>query len=422
MIIKRWNASTSQFVEEYPKTTIADVYKADGTTTFLNGGKIREEYLPNSVFDSLYFYGALSTNSDLSDLANLALAQGVTAGRSALGMYWVSNGKRTFTANSSAVNYSGTYITTGIQPSEEGSFESSTSVVLESGDWIVISGIDGSGTVGDPYYFRFAVINNTYDTATSTVPGIVEIGSDTVQTVSANAVTSTASRTYATQLNGNGQLVVNIPWTDTTYSQATTSTLGLIKLGDGTAQTVAPNTVTATASRSYALQVNASGQGVVNVPWTDTTYTAGGGLTLAGTTFSHTDTSSATNLTATSRTYVSGLTFDTYGHVTGYTTATETVVDTNTTYTAGAGLTLAGTEFSHSDTSSIANSSNTGGTVIQSLTFDTYGHAQSIGTIDLDGRYYTETEINTELGKRKELYVQLSAPTTTQDGAIWFDI
>ena len=68
---------------------------------------------------------------------------------------------------------------------------------------------------------------------------------------------------------------------------------------------------------------------------TNTTYTAGGGLTLSGTVFSHTDTSAVSNLSASGRRYVTGLTFDTYGHVTGYTTATETVVDTNTQRTDG---------------------------------------------------------------------------------------
>ena len=45
----------------------------------------------------------------------------------------------------------------------------------------------------------------------------------------------------------------------------------------------------------------------------------------------HTDTSTVSNLSAVSRTYVTALTFDTYGHVTAYSTAAETVVDTNTT-------------------------------------------------------------------------------------------
>jgi hypothetical protein len=49
--------------------------------------------------------------------------------------------------------------------------------------------------------------------ATSTVPGLIELGSDTVQSVAASAVTATASRTYALQLTSGGQAVVNVPWT-----------------------------------------------------------------------------------------------------------------------------------------------------------------------------------------------------------------
>lgn len=69
-----------------------------------------------------------------------------------------------------------------------------------------------------------------------------------------------------------------------------------------------------------------------------------------------------------------------------------TPTDNNTTYTSGSGLTLSGTEFSHSDTSSQASSNNSAGTVIQDITLDTFGHITGLGTVNLDGRYYTETE------------------------------
>ena len=62
--------------------------------------------------------------------------------------------------------------------------------------------------------------------------------------------------------------------TDTTYSAATSSTLWLVKLWDDTVQSVAANAVSWTASRTYAMQVNSSGQLVVNVPREDHTYTA----------------------------------------------------------------------------------------------------------------------------------------------------
>jgi len=55
-----------------------------------------------------------------------------------------------------------------------------------------------------------------------------------------------------------------------------------------------------------------------------------------------------------------------------------TPTDTNTTYSAGSGLSLAGTTFSHLDTSSVSNVNNSGNTFIQDLTFDTYGHVTAV--------------------------------------------
>lgn len=76
-----------------------------------------------------------------------------------------------------------------------------------------------------------------------------------------------------------------------TLPTATTSTLGGVKLGSDTVQSVAAvATPASTASRSYPIQLDSGGKMVVNVPWTDnntnTTYTAGTGLTLTGTAFS----------------------------------------------------------------------------------------------------------------------------------------
>ena len=138
---------------------------------------------------------------------------------------------------------------------------------------VVLTGAGATSITGTYPSFTISSVNTTYSPATSTVAGLIELASDTAQTVAANAVTATASRTYGLQVNANGQGVVNVPWTNTTYSLATSTVLGLIELGSNTQQTVAANAVSATASRSYALQVNAAGQGVVNVPWTDTTYT-----------------------------------------------------------------------------------------------------------------------------------------------------
>ena len=64
----------------------------------------------------------------------------------------------------------------------------------------------------------------------------------------------------------------NITITSSSYDlpAATASTIGGVKLGSNTTQKVAANSVTATASRTYAVQTNSSGQAVVNVPWINT--------------------------------------------------------------------------------------------------------------------------------------------------------
>ena len=108
--------------------------------------------------------------------------------------------------------------------------------------------------------------------ATATVRGGIELFSDTDQGIAANTITTTASRTYGSQLNSAGQLVVNVPWTDTitTYSMMTSTVLGLGKLFSDTTQTIGATGVSATASRTYGIQKNSSNQLVVNVPWANT--------------------------------------------------------------------------------------------------------------------------------------------------------
>ncbi len=66
----------------------------------------------------------------------------------------------------------------------------------------------------------------------------------------------------------NGVAVGTQPkFTDTTYGYANIEEYGLVKLGSNTVQTVAAQAITTQAARTYAVQTNASGQLVVNVPW-----------------------------------------------------------------------------------------------------------------------------------------------------------
>ena len=130
--------------------------------------------------------------------------------------------------------------------------------------------ISGAGSTSDPYIMTITSPNTEYSVATSSALGLVKLGSDTEQSTAGNTVTSTASRSYKIQLNSSNQMLVNVPWTNTEYSMMTSSVLGLGKLFSDTQQDEAANAVTSTSSRTYGIQANSSDQLVVNVPWTDT--------------------------------------------------------------------------------------------------------------------------------------------------------
>lgn len=103
--------------------------------------------------------------------------------------------------------------------------------------------------------------------------------------VKSSTTGKTANRDYMVEVNPDGTMKVNVPWTDnnTTYSIATSSTPGLVKLGNDTVQSTAANGVTSTSSRTYAIQKNGNNQLVVNVPWTDTKTTVDSALSSTST-------------------------------------------------------------------------------------------------------------------------------------------
>jgi cytoskeletal protein CcmA (bactofilin family) len=77
---------------------------------------------------------------------------------------------------------------------------------------------------------------------------------------------------------------------------------------------------------------------------------------------------------------------------------------------AGTGIDVDATNVIHEDMSSQANVDNSNGNVIQDITLDAsgLGHITGITSTDLDSRYYTETEANTN-------YVNVSGDTMTGD-------
>ena len=160
-------------------------------------------------------------------------------------------------------------------------------------------------------------ISRSNTTSGCTVPNL---GSFTV----VDSVTSNA-RGHITGVNTKTVMISAVSGGGGSAGIATSSSLGLVKLASDTDQTIAANTVTATANRTYGVQFNSADQMVVNVPWMNVT--AGNCMSVASgantLTISHADTSSQTGVSCSSRRYISAVTLDSYGHVTGLDTATE---------------------------------------------------------------------------------------------------
>ena len=101
------------------------------------------------------------------------------------------------------------------------------------------SGIDVTGNVngrdisvdgGKLDTIEASANNYSLPLATNTLRGGIQLFNNTDQSVAANAVTTTASRTYGLQLNSANQGVINVPWTDTNLNH----TGDVTSISDGT--------------------------------------------------------------------------------------------------------------------------------------------------------------------------------------------
>jgi hypothetical protein len=188
--LKRNNASTIDNL--FPVARISDMVESDGTTSFLDSGKIRSSYLPSYVIGGLRFYAtqSLATSTSLATIFSSLVGFSTTAADVALkiGSYVVvTTGGELTTTDATIGSVAGYQLNA---PGDEG--DSTTPITLEAGDWIVFRGEQrtGSGGTLELYYF-FDIINNTYQDATNTNKGVVTI----------SVATDTAS------MNGSGKVI-----------------------------------------------------------------------------------------------------------------------------------------------------------------------------------------------------------------------
>lgn len=162
--------------------------------------------------------------------------------------------------------------TTGVTGTKIATFPNKTGTIAMTSDIPAQVNITGSGGT----------------TVSGTYPNI-NISSATAPTVNDATLTMatgtglTGSQTFTANSATNKTFTVGL-------NPATATTIGGVELASNTVQSVAANSVSATSGRTYGVQLNSAGQAVVNVPWTDnnTTYSAGTGLSLSGTTFNNT--------------------------------------------------------------------------------------------------------------------------------------
>ena len=161
-----------------------------GVAELNSSGKVPESQLPSSVFGSMRLIDTVVGTDTLTAEALMDLAQAyVTANGGQLeGSYFIIGGASALTITGGADSNNGVTHTTAAEQTstvaEEG--DSSFSLTLEPGDWLVMG---GQWTLSSTTYQRWGVVNNTYQDASASAKGIVQLSNaSTVTGMSGNDV------------------------------------------------------------------------------------------------------------------------------------------------------------------------------------------------------------------------------------------
>ncbi len=227
-----------------------------------SGGAMTGAITTNSTFDGVDIAtrdGVLTTTTNTANAA-LPKAGGTMSGAIAMGTSKIT-GAGNPTANQDVATKA--YVDTEVAG------------VVDSAPAALNTLNELAAALGDDANFSTTVTNSIaakLPLAGGTMSGVIAMGSNKITGVT----NPTAAQDAATKA------YVDANASSYTLPVATNSVLGGIELFSNTDQSVAANSVTTTASRTYGIQLNSANQGVVNVPWTDTntTYSVGdGGLT-----------------------------------------------------------------------------------------------------------------------------------------------
>lgn len=157
-------------------------------------------------------------------------------------------------------------------------------------------------TTGEKYTWNSKTSNTGTVTKVSTGKGLTGGDITTTGTIKCNLNSETSlgtigstSKLYAVGVDANNKLCVNVPWTDnnTTYSNATTSAAGLMSKDDKAkldgiqsgADAVSFSRSLTSGTKIGTITINGTGTDLYCQTNTNTTYSAGNGLTLSSTTF-----------------------------------------------------------------------------------------------------------------------------------------
>ena len=260
------------------------------------------------------------------------------------------------------------------------------------------SGISGGGALSGNITISHAdtssqgSVDNTgatviQDVTVDTYGHITGLGSKTLTAADVGAITGNQTITLSGDLSGSGTTSIN--------AQIGSGVVGATELN-----------VTGNGTTAQFLRSDGDGSFTWATPTdTDTTYSAGTALDLSGTTFNVDLSELATSVTDVDGDYFvvvdtsnnqrkltkGNINISGFNNDSGYSTTTGTV----TSVATGGGLTggtITGSgTLSHADTSSQASVDNSGATVIQDVTLDTYGHVTGLGshTLTLANLGYT---------------------------------